>query len=150
MQIRLAVPSENELLTDLAFRSKSFWPYREQDLIRYRSSLEVHAEDILRKSVYVAEIEGKIIGFYGISSEPDVHRLYFLFLEPKFIGKGFGKKLWDHLLNNVKNKGWRSLTFYSDPYAMKQFYRFQNCIPVGQLQTDLGVLIELRVDLIEG
>ncbi|WP_413577367.1 GNAT family N-acetyltransferase [Bdellovibrio sp. HCB290] len=147
MRIRSALPTEASILSDLAFRSKSHWPYDKSALNEYRTELEVFTEDILADSVYVAEKDNQIIGFYGLSSDLKKERLYFLFVEPTHISKGVGKALWNHALSNARDRGWTALSFYADGYAFEAFYKFQGCRIVGSLHTPLGSLTEMAVQL---
>ena len=147
MQIRKALPDEAAALSDLAFRSKAYWPYDKNLLEDYKDELEVFKEDIQTGSVFVIEsatTPSEIAGFYSLSNEHEKQRLYFLFVEPTKIGQGYGKALWQHALKTAKEKGWSSLTFYADTYATEAFYKYQNCQQVGTLETKLGKLIELK------
>ena len=148
MLIRLALPSEALVLSSLALRSKAHWPYDPVKLAAYRPQLEVFLEDIVAGSVFVAELDSRVVGFYALSSDPASWRLHFLFVEPKFIGRRFGKLLWLHALDSARGRGWRSLSFYADGYAVDAFYKYQNCRVVGQLPSDLGPLTLMCIDLI--
>jgi GNAT superfamily N-acetyltransferase len=145
MIIRKALPEEASCLSELAFRSKAYWPYDKTLLLKYCPNLQVDEEDILAGVVYVGIIDKKIIGFYGLSQGSNLNRLYFLFVEPEFIGQGYGKKLWDHAILNAKNKGWPTLTFFADEYAVNKFYQYMPCKIIGNLKTDLGILTEMQV-----
>lgn len=113
----------------------------------FLSELEVFEEDIVSGSVYVAESDKEIIGFYGLSSVPTEHRLYFLFVEPKYIGKGIGKALWGHAIASSKLRGWSSLTFFADPFAWKNFYKHLGCKVKGSRESILGPQIEITFDI---
>ncbi|MGZ3775830.1 MAG: GNAT family N-acetyltransferase [Pseudobdellovibrionaceae bacterium] len=147
MNVRMALPHEASLLSDMAFRSKSHWPYQKDQLERYRFELEVFPEDIAAGSVYVGLIEKEIVGFYGLSSREDQQRLYFLFVEPFHIGKGYGKKLWRHAISVARQKGWKKISFYADSYAVEAFYKYQNCKVIGSLNSTLGPLVEMIFEL---
>lgn len=143
MNIRPAVPEEAPLLSDLAFRSKSYWPYPKNQIEEYKSELEVFKEDILSGSVFVLEVDQSVVGFYGLSSEAQKQRLHFLFVEPSFIGQGYGKTLWLHAISKAKERGWKTLSFYADSYAVEAFYKYQKCEVVGSLQSKVGLLTEM-------
>jgi len=101
--------------------SASFWPYEKQLLENYKSELEVFPEDILAGSVYVATSNQNILGFYTLSSDKKKHRLHFLFVDPTFMGMGYGKALWQHAISTARQRGWSSLSFYADSYASRPF-----------------------------
>lgn len=143
MKIRAALPGEAALLSDLALRSKGHWPYERQLLQAYRDELEVFEADIAAGSIYVGTSENTIVGFYGLSSEPQKQRLYFLFVEPSQMGLGYGKSLWLDAISVARQRGWNSLSFYADSFAVKAFYQYQNCKPIGSLDSLLGPLTEM-------
>ncbi|MGZ3798217.1 MAG: GNAT family N-acetyltransferase [Pseudobdellovibrionaceae bacterium] len=147
MKIRVALPGEASLLSDLAFRSKAYWPYEKLLLEGYRSELELFEEDIVVGSVYVATVKNSITGFYALSSDSKTQRLYFLFVEPSFIGLGHGKALWLHAISLARQRGWKSISFYADSYAVEAFYKYQNCQIIGSLNSKLGPLIEMKFEL---
>jgi GNAT superfamily N-acetyltransferase len=145
MHVRAAFPNEAQDLTALALRSKAHWPFDPERLKRYRPQLEVHADDIRAGGVFVAVDEDRVIGFYALS--PNSERLYFLFVEPAFIGRGIGKLLWRHALATARGRGWTSITLYADRFAAAAFYRHQQGRVVGTMDSELGPLDELRFEL---
>jgi GNAT superfamily N-acetyltransferase len=147
VEIRNARMGESKSLSDLAYRSKGYWSYEKDLLDSYRSQLEVFEEEIAAGSVCVAVRDEQILGFYAISSIPNVHRLYFMFVEPKYIGQGVGKALWTHAIGVAKMRGWNSISFSADSFAAEKFYKKQGCKPIGQRESVLGPLIELTFDL---
>ena len=144
MNIRLAYSHEASICSELAFRSKSYWPYDKSLLEDYRSELEVFTEDIIAESVYVGTINEKIIGFYALSSDLKKQRLHFLFVEPSFIGLGYGKVLWKHAVSVAQKRKWQYFSFYADAYAAENFYNYQRCEIIGSLESKLGLMTELR------
>lgn len=147
MEICKARKGDSTLLSELAFRSKGYWPYEKEALNSYRSELEVFEEDIATGSVYIAIDNEHTVGFYVLSSDLKKPRLYFMFVEPKYIGKGYGKSLWQHAIFEAKSRGWTSLCFYADAYASEKFYKHQGCEVIGERDSELGRLIEMSFDL---
>ena len=93
-QIRQALPSEVEHLSGLAFRSKSSWGYSDRFMQTCLEELTVDEHYIENNPTFVIEDSRDIIGFYSLEhiSASEVE-LSYLFVEPNFIGKGFGRKL---------------------------------------------------------
>lgn len=147
MKIRKALSGESQILSELAFRSKGHWPYEKEALNSYRSELEVFEEDIATGSVHVAIDNEHVIGFYALSSDLKKPRLYFMFVDPKYIGKGFGKFLWLHAISEAKSRGWSTLYFYADTYASEKFYKHQGCKVIGEMDSKLARLIEMAFAL---
>ena len=68
--IRPARADEAEILTDLSLRSKAFWGYDAGFLARCRAVMTVKARNIETHPHHVAELDGRIAGFYGFEPEP--------------------------------------------------------------------------------
>ena len=96
-QIRQALPSEVEYLSELAFRSKAYWGYSDQFMKACLEELTVDECYIENNPTFVIEAAGNAVGFYSLEriSAAEVE-LSLLFVEPDFIGKGYGRKLITH------------------------------------------------------
>ena len=58
---------------------------------------------------YVAEIDGRMAGFYGFEPLPDGVGLDYMFVEPEFIGRGVGRALMDHAVALARELGHATL-----------------------------------------
>jgi N-acetylglutamate synthase-like GNAT family acetyltransferase len=67
--------------------------------------------------VYVAEVNGKIVGFYGLVCSKSKAELRDLFVDPKMIGKGVGKQLWEHMIKTARELQIQKVFIHSDPRA---------------------------------
>jgi GNAT superfamily N-acetyltransferase len=63
----------------------------------------------------------------------DVHtvELHDLFIEPHYIGKGYGKQLWKHAVNLARSLGFKRLLLTADPNA-EPFYVRQGAVRIGE------------------
>ena len=88
--------------------------------------------------VYLAEHEGEIAGFYGFRRNPLERNLgseiflHDLFIEPKWIGKGVGKELWQHALQTARENAWEKFFIESDPFA-ENFYIKLGAKRIGEI-----------------
>jgi GNAT superfamily N-acetyltransferase len=117
--IRRARPEQADILSELAFRSKSHWGYDDAFLTSCRQALTVSPAEIATSYVYAfVDAGGYISGFYRfVAHEGDVAELDSLFVEPRAIGKGVGKRLWQHAVELARSLGFTTLELQSDPYA---------------------------------
>ena len=80
---------------------------------------------------FVIDVEGNTVGFYSLeyvsASEAE---LGYLFVEPMFIGKGYGRKLMAHAQQKARHLGYNRITVQGDPNA-EQFYRAAGGLVVG-------------------
>lgn len=115
MLIRSAKVQDCHLLSNLAYKSKAYWGYTEDFLQQCKDDITVTKEYIEENSVYVLERDNKIIAFYSFTIYE--MKLDALFIDPDYIGKGFGRILWDHLLNKAIDLGISEFTLDSEPNA---------------------------------
>src|ERR1044072_1990408 len=100
---RRASLDEAELLTELALRSKGYWGYDADFLRDCRIDLTLTPEIVASCPVFVLEEQGSIAGFYSLSAEgPQEVELLHLFVEPRTIGRGFGKLLFQHAVETAR------------------------------------------------
>src|SRR5918911_5737132 len=98
LSIRRASPDEASLLSELALRSKAHWGYTKEFLEACRADLTLSPDYIARSPVFVLEEENRIVGFYGLRERVDDIELTYLFVEPSAMNRGYGKLLWQHLV----------------------------------------------------
>ncbi len=122
-QIRQALPSEVEHLSGLAFRSKSYWGYSDQFMKACLEELTVDECYIENNPTFVIETAGNAVGFYSLEriSAAEVE-LSYLFVDPAFIGKGYGRKLITHAQEEARQLGYSKMIIQGDPNA-ERFYR---------------------------
>src|SRR4051812_14834713 len=128
--VRLAVEDEAMLLTELAMRSKAYWGYGREFLERARVELTVAARDIGQGRVWVAEHEGRVVGFYAFDLDARPREITALFVEPSWIGRGVGKVLLRDALARARAAGVASLQIESDPHA-EAFYEAHGAMRQG-------------------
>jgi len=131
--IRRARPEEGDLLTDLTIRSKGYWGYEDSFLESAREELEFQAGKFLPDfHVYVPELDGELVGFCSlIALDGGAMELHHLFIEPRHIGKGHGKKLWDHAVQLARDLRFRRLILTADPNA-EPFYASRGAVRIGE------------------
>ena len=130
-QIRQALPSEVEYLSELAFRSKSYWGYSAEFMQACLEELTVDEHYIENNPTFVIEDARNIIGFHSLEhiSTAEVE-LSFLFIDPAFIGKGYGRNLMAHAQEEARRLGYVKMIIQGDPNA-ERFYRSAGGLVVG-------------------
>ena len=124
LKIREAQAHEAELLSQLALESKAYWGYSANFLAACAEELTISPADMaLSGLIYMlCESDTEIIGFYAIERlSRNKAELDALFVKPNHIGKGAGRKLMMHAIDQAKNMGCATLAIQSDPHAEK-FY----------------------------
>jgi GNAT superfamily N-acetyltransferase len=127
LSFRLAYRRDSRNLSELALRSKAYWGYSDDFLNRCRAELSYSDEDIERKNCIcnLAFDLDTLVGFYmleGIDQNPVV--LDALFVDPCFIGQGFGASLLQHAKAVVGQTEAKLLETHSDPNAEGFYHRY--------------------------
>lgn len=130
--IRPARAAEAESLSDLALRSKAHWGYDAEFLDACRDELTVAADGVERRRSMVADRDGHILGFTTLEGEPPKGVLGMLFVDPKAIGQGIGRLLFEHTIAAGRELGFAQITIDADPNA-GPFYRAMGAVRVGNV-----------------
>jgi N-acetylglutamate synthase-like GNAT family acetyltransferase len=131
--IRPARVDEARLLSDLALRSKAHWGYSQEFIERCRAELTYSAEQILAEHMrfFVLERAQRVVGFYALKRLSRIEiELEAMFVDPAFIGSGFGRRLMEHAKSVAASMGATQLTIQSDPYA-ERFYTAAGGVVTG-------------------
>jgi maltose O-acetyltransferase len=126
--IRIALPGEYEILTEIAFAAKRTWNYPESYFEIWKDELTVTKDYINNNVVFVAEKGNQVVGFYSIVLIPNDFMagnvlvkkgfwLEHLFIKPSFQKKGIGKRLMEHALNYCEENWIDELKIFVDPNA---------------------------------
>ncbi len=129
--IRRAHPEEASALSALAWRSKAHWGYDAAFLEACRADLTLSVHDIATALVYVREADQGVAGFYRLRGRGDDAELADLFVAPEAIGRGHGRRLWEHAVATARRLGYRRLVLQSDPHA-EGFYRAMGAERAGE------------------
>lgn len=118
-----AIASDAKRLTKIALKAKSFWGYSDTLIESWRQDLTVPEKMIQEMIVNKYVQDDKIVGFYILNQpQKKAIELEFLFVLPKFIGKGIGKELLLHSFEKAKSFNCTEMTLLADPNA-KDFYQ---------------------------
>lgn len=134
MSIRKARTDEGPILSRIALRSKAYWGYDESFIEACREDLTISEQKIEGNHVYVLENSSTIIGFYCLAAEGRTGRLDFLFIDPDYIGKGYGKILWESVIHTAREIGLDEFTIDSDPHA-EEFYKKMGAVRIGEVES---------------
>jgi N-acetylglutamate synthase-like GNAT family acetyltransferase len=135
LKIRQGKPEDAAALTDLAFRSKAHWGYDQKFMEACREELTYRPSDF--PLLYFGVLEDPmILGFYAL----DIHtkdkvEMTALFVEPKYIDKGYGKALMNHAKIQAKVFGAKEIVVQSDPYA-EAFYLAMGAVKIGEKESE--------------
>lgn len=153
MTIERATRTDSKTLTELTMRSKSHWDYSMQQIEKWRDDLTISKDYITEKEVYkLIDSENKIIGYYSYFLINEVKvKLENLFVEPKFIGCGYGKMLMNDFIERIRKTRTEKIILESDPNA-ENFYKKIGFKVIGKLETSIKnrflPIMELKIKLV--
>ena len=132
MRIRKARTDEGPILSGIALRSKAYWGYDKDFIEACKEDLTISEQKIEKNHVYVLEDPSGIIGFYCLAAKGKTGSLDFLFIDPGFIGKGYGRLLWESIMQTAREIGLEEFTIDSDPHA-EEFYKKMGAVRIGEV-----------------
>jgi ribosomal protein S18 acetylase RimI-like enzyme len=168
IRIREAEPRDAEAIARIHVRS---WQaaYRGQlsddylDGLSVRDRLEQHRmalETPGAHRTWVAEEDGRVVGFAvtGPSQDADADErtgeLYAVYLDPDRYGRGIGKRLCDHALADLRERGFRAATLWvlETNERARRFYEREGWFPDGRstrerVDEQLRSTVRYRIDL---
>lgn len=138
--LRPALPDEGDALTALMVRSVGHWGHGDTHpelVARLAAEEAVTADYVRRGEVWVLEDGDAVVGFYGLLPREDDVDLTYMFLEPRSIGRGHGRRLWTHAVQRARAMDRPRMRILSDPGAV-EFY------------AAMGARLERRVEVADG
>ncbi|KQB40959.1 GNAT family N-acetyltransferase [Flavobacterium aquidurense] len=137
MTIEKATTSDNEILTDITKKSKAYWGYSVEQILKWNQNLTITQDYIRDNKVFKLIKENVVIGYYSYIFEGQKHvKMDNLFILPEYIGKGFGKFLLLDFLNRMKEAQIQIITLDSEPNA-EAFYSKMGFVKIGEFETSI-------------
>lgn len=137
MNIQKATPENHIRLKEITKKSKAFWGYSEEQLLKWDNNLTVTEAYIENNPVFNLVEEDIIIGYYSyIKEETNQVILDNIFILPEYIGKGFGSFLMNDFLERMRSEKCQKITLDSEPNA-EQFYQKLGFKKIGEFETSI-------------
>ena len=134
--IRQAVADDASALTAIALEAKSYWGYPARWIENWRNQLTIDTETIALSQVFVAELDGTPVAFYALSGTGPLLTLDHLWVLPRAMGNGIGRRLVEHAIQVAADDGAERIEIESDPNA-EEFYRRMGARCIGQVSYEL-------------
>lgn len=134
-KIRKVEPSESSQLTQLAHLAKSYWGYSPEFMLAFDAELTFNSNDLddEHSMFRVGTFEDRICSFYALRfEEGNQVEMTALFVEPTMLGKGLGRRMFEHAAKKARKRGAKKMMIHSDPYAEK-FYIKMGAVKIGNV-----------------
>jgi GNAT superfamily N-acetyltransferase len=136
MNIRRARESDAAELTRIAHEAKRHWGYPERWIELWRDDLTLSPEFIAGNEVHLAEEGGEALGFHGLVAGTPTWMLEHFWIRPAAMGKGLGRRLFEHARARAEAAGASVLEIDSDPNA-EPFYLHMGAVRVGEVRSEV-------------
>jgi GNAT superfamily N-acetyltransferase len=123
VQIRMAAPDEGERLREIAIAAKGHWGYDADRVREWAAVGDFSPAGLLKKNVYVAAIDGNAVGWAATIGRGDVWWLDDLWIEPKWMGKGIGSRLFRHVAAHGRRERAVRMEWEAEPNAVGFYER---------------------------
>ena len=135
--VRIARLAEAEGLSGLCRRSKAHWGYDDAFMRLSRDSLTVTARQVENGDVWVAEVDGALVGVVALAAmeEPSLVDLDKLFVEPTHMRSGAGRALMVFAIEEARRRGYARMAILADPNAAK-FYEQMGAVYLCEKASD--------------
>jgi ribosomal protein S18 acetylase RimI-like enzyme len=131
LQIHRARPEQSEALTKIALAAKAYWGYPERWMQIWKPQLTFSPEYFEETESWIAEISNIPIAFYTLLEKDGSAWIENLWVSPEFIGRGVGKGLFQHALEQSRQRGCKTLRLEADPKATG-FYEKMGMKKIGE------------------
>ena len=115
--MRRAQSGDSERLTRIACDAKAHWGYPEAWLRAWQPVLRITPEYVERQLVYVAAVDAEPVGFYVLEPRDDRWSLEHFWVEPRWHGRGVGRFMFTHAVDNSRAIRPGIMVIDADPYA---------------------------------
>lgn len=119
--LRRARPDEADAISSLILRSKQVWGYSDDFMARLQPELPVTSADLEVGFAEVLELPAAMLGYYRLLRREPCAWLEDLFIDPGFVGLGYGRQLFERATDVARSWGCTELGFDTDPNA-EAFY----------------------------
>ena len=145
--IRPGDPGEGARLKEIALAAKGFWGYEPERVREWADQGDFSPERLRELTVFVAEADGRAIAWASLIARDEVAWLEDLWVEPDWIGKGVGARLFRHAADHARSSGAHALEWEAEPNALG-FYEKMGGKHVRDSRSEWGrTLSVMGVDL---
>ena len=116
--IRPVVADEGERLREIAIAAKGYWGYDLDRVSEWAAMGDFSPVGLRRKDVSVAAVGGKAVGWAAAIRQGDVWWLDDLWIEPAWMGKGIGSRLFRHAAERGRRTGAARMEWEAEPNAL--------------------------------
>lgn len=108
-------------LNNIAFLSESYWGHDKNMMDIFKKEYSLTQEYLKNNKVFNMILDENIIGFYAFNMTQEIPELEYFYLKPEYIGKGYGRILWNEVIKFCKNNNIETFVFVAGS-EVKNYY----------------------------
>jgi GNAT superfamily N-acetyltransferase len=116
--IRAPAGDEGWRLKEIAISSKEFWGYEPDKVREWADRGDFSLAHLGKLTVFVAEAGERAIGWCSLEPRGELWWLADLWIEPEWIGKGVGGRLFRHGARHAQKEGAMRLEWEAEPNSI--------------------------------
>ncbi len=121
--IRGAHPGEGPRLKEVAIAAKSHWGYERERVLRWADDADFSPRGRRKIASFVADVDGRAVGWASLLARDDGLWLEDLWVEPAWMGRGVGARLFRHAAAHARALGAEQLQWEAEPNAVAFYER---------------------------
>jgi RimJ/RimL family protein N-acetyltransferase len=127
------------VLTEIANVSKKHWEYSDELMNLWKEDLEINKKYIAENEVTKVLSEKRIIAFYALKFDRlnECYEIDHFWILPEFAGQGFGKEIFQNIMQTLANKHQTRTFLEADPNAAG-FYKKMDGKLIGQKESKIS------------
>jgi GNAT superfamily N-acetyltransferase len=118
VRIRPVVPDEGERLREIAIAAKGYWGYDRDRVTDWAATGDLSPAALRQKDFYLAAVKGRVVGWAAAIGKGDVWWLDDLWIEPEWMGKDIGSRLFRHMAERGRRAGRVRMEWEAEPNAL--------------------------------
>jgi GNAT superfamily N-acetyltransferase len=118
IEIRRARSDEGPRLKEIAIAAKGSWGYDGQSVRRWADDGDFTPSGLATLDAFVTEADGRAVGWASLLRKDDGWWLEDLWVEPAWMGKGIGERLFRRAASHARSLGARQLQWEAEPNAV--------------------------------
>ena len=100
----------------------------------FKDTYRVSENYISNYPTFLIEDDNGVVGFYGILMNEGEIELEYFFIHPRYIRKGYGKLLWQHVIETARSLNIKEFEIVTSPEAIG-FYTKLGATKIGEVES---------------
>ncbi len=134
MYLRKADINDVDYLSELVYNSENSLNFDENYMCIFKDKYNVNKEFIENSYSFCMVQDEEILGFLGLQENEATFELEFFYIKSDYIGKGYGKIMFQLLIEECKALNIKEFNLVTSPESMN-FYANLGAVKIGEIKS---------------